>query len=128
MFMVHRILWIFSLGLLTINALGSFAQSYPSKPIRMVASESGGGADLIARLIAQRITGPLGQPVIMDNRPTALISEIVMKAPPDGYTVTVIGQTFWISPLLGKTNYDAVTDYSPITLVSTAPYVLVVHP
>src|SRR5262245_29137354 len=93
--------------LLVLVATKLYAQSYPERPLRIVAGSAGGGADFIARLIAQGITGPLGQPVIVDNRPTGVIPpEIVSKAPPDGYTLLVSGSNFWIGPLLQATPYD----------------------
>ena len=72
----------------------------------------------MARLIAQGISGPLGQPVIVDNRASGIIpGEIVAKAPPDGYTLLVGGGSLWIAPLLQKTPYDPVRDFSPISLI-----------
>ena len=104
------------------------SQDYPAKPIRIVTSPAGGGNDFPARLIARGISGPLGQQIIVDNRPTILLPEIVSKAAPDGYTLLVTGSAHWIGPLLEKTNYDAIRDFAPITLVDRAPSVLVFHP
>src|SRR5262249_52784554 len=104
-------------------------QNYPTKPLRIVSSEPGGGNDIVARLIAQRISDPLGQPVIVDSRPSSVIpGEIVAKAPPDGYTVLVYNNILWIGPLIQATPYDAIKDFAPITLIATSPNVLVVHP
>src|SRR5262245_24515858 len=101
------------------------AQGYPERPLRIVTGAAGGGADFIARLIAQGITGPLGQPVVVDNRPTGVIPpEIVSKAPADGYTLLVSGSNFWLGPLLQATPYDPVKDFVPITLIDTSPLVL----
>ena len=107
---------------------GAYAQDYPVKAIRIVTSPAGGGNDFPARLIARAITGPMGQQVIVDNRPTITIADIVAKAPPDGYTLLLTGSAHWIGPLLEKTNYDPVKDFASITLVDRAPNVLVVHP
>jgi tripartite-type tricarboxylate transporter receptor subunit TctC len=104
------------------------AQDYPVKPVRIITSPAGGGNDFPARLIARGITGPLGQQVIVDNRPTILITDLVAKAPPDGYTLLLTGSAHWIGPLLDKVNYDPIKDFSAITLVDRAPNVLVVHP
>ena len=104
------------------------AQSYPSKPIRIVTSPAGGGNDFPARLIARALAAPLGQQLIVDNRPTVLIADIVAKAPPDGHTLLVTGSAHWIGPLIEKTNYDPIRDFAPITLIDRAPSVLVVHP
>lgn len=106
----------------------AIAQDYPSRPVRIITSPAGGGNDLPARLIARAITGPLGQQVIVDNRPTILIADLVAKAPPDGYTLLLTGSAHWIGPLLDKVSYDPVKDFSAITLVDRAPNVLVVHP
>src|SRR5262249_8136809 len=84
--------------------------------------------DLPTRLIAQEIAGPLGQPVIVDNRSTALTPDLLAKANPDGYTLCFGSGTFWLTPLIQKTSYDVVKDFSPITLVMTYPHLLVVHP
>jgi len=103
-------------------------QNYPTKPIRIVTSPAGGGNDFPARLIARHLAGPLGQQIIVDNRATVLIADIVRQAPPDGYTLLVTGSAHWIGPLLAKTNYDPIRDFATITLIDRAPSVLVVHP
>jgi len=104
------------------------AQEYPSKPIRIITSPAGGGNDFPARIVARGVSGPLGQQVIVDNRPTVLIGDLVAKAPPDGYTLLVSGSPHWIGPLIEKTSYDPIRDFSPISLLDRAPVVLVVHP
>jgi tripartite-type tricarboxylate transporter receptor subunit TctC len=93
-----------------------------------VTSPAGGGNDFPARLIARALTAPLGQQLIVDNRPTVLIADIVAKAPPDGHTLLVTGSAHWIGPLLEKVTYDAFRDFAPITLIDRSPSVLVVHP
>ena len=116
-------------GLLTAAATMVASQDYPNKPIRIITNQAGGGSDFIARLIGQGISGPLGQPVIIDNRAGGLIqSEIVSKAPPDGYTLLVAGGSILILPLMQKTPYDPVKDFSPITLATKEPAVLAVSP
>src|SRR5689334_13705741 len=66
----------------------AFSQDFPSKPVRIVTVAAGGGADLTARVIAQGISSPLGQPVVVDNRANGVVAgEIVSKSPPDGYTL-----------------------------------------
>ena len=105
------------------------AQNYPSKPIRIVTAGVGGTSDFMSRLIAQGISGPLGQPIIVENRPTGFIpGETVSKAPPDGYSLLLQAGNFWITPLLQKTPYDPVKDFLPITMVTAAPTLLVVNP
>jgi len=102
-------------------------QVFPNKPLRIVTGLIGGGNDFMSRLIAQGISASLGQQVIVDNRPTLVTPEIVSKTAPDGYTMLLAGGTFLIGPLLGKTSYDPVQDFSPVTLVSTEASILVVH-
>lgn len=104
------------------------AQEYPVKPIRVITSPIGGGNDFPARLIALAVAGPLGQQIVVDNRPTALIAEIVAKSPADGYTLLLTGSAHWLGPLFDKVNYDPVRDFAALTLVDRSPTVLVVHP
>lgn len=102
------------------------AQNYPSKPLRIV--NTGGSTDVFSRLIATPLSAALGQPVIVDNRTDVIAREIVAKASPDGYTLHVTGSGLWVEPLLRKMPFDPVRDFSPITLATTSPNVLVVHP
>ena len=114
---------------MTIALSASFAsaQAYPEKPIRIVCS--GSSQELIARLIAQGITTPLGQPVIVENRPSVNISsETVAKAKADGYTMLLAGGSFHLAPLTQKTPYDPVKDFTALTVVGRAPLVLYMAP
>ena len=114
---------------LMLNSGVACAQEYPSKPVRIVTGSVGGGNDLMARQIAQGITGSLGQPVIVDNRGVgALPMEAVYKQPPDGYTLLLQGASLWILPLLQKTSYDVARDFAPVTLISKDVNILAVHP
>ena len=115
-------------GLAAQMAAQASAQNYPVRAIRIVTSPVGGGNDFPARLIARSLTGSLGQQVVVDNRATILIADIVRQAPPDGYTLMVTGSAHWIGPLLDKVTYDPIRDFAPITLIDRAPSVLVVHP
>jgi tripartite-type tricarboxylate transporter receptor subunit TctC len=119
-----------SVGMMVLGAGVVSGQEYPNKPIRIVTTAPGGGGDFVSRIIAEGISGPLGQPVIVDNRATGLVaSEFVSKAPPDGYTLTVAGGAFWILPLLlRKAPYDVVRDFSPISLLVREVNVVVVVP
>jgi len=119
---------IVALAMMVLFADVVSGQNYPNKSLRIVTAGLGGGSDFAARVIAQGITGPLGQPVIVDNRSSNIVGDIVAAAPPDGYTLLVIGSSFWIAPFLQKTSYDPVRDFSPITLAERSPNVLVVHP
>jgi tripartite-type tricarboxylate transporter receptor subunit TctC len=119
---------LLSMGLTVWTAGAALAQTYPGKPIRIITSPAGGGNDFPARLIARAISGPLGQQVIVDNRPTILIAYLVAKAAPDGYTLLVTGSAHWLAPFFEKTNYDPIKDFAPITMIDKAPSLLVVHP
>ncbi|HKA43784.1 MAG TPA: tripartite tricarboxylate transporter substrate binding protein [Burkholderiales bacterium] len=111
-------------------AASATAQEYPSKPIRIVASEPGGGGDFLARLIGQGLTANLGQPVVVENRGGGVIAgDLVARSAPDGYTVLLYGNTLWLLPLMrSRIPYDPFRDFLPVTLVARAVNVLVVHP
>ena len=116
------------------GAYAACAQGYPDKPIRMLLPyPPGAGSDVITRLIAQKLAENLGQQVIVDNRGGAggnIAMELAAKAPADGYTlVLALTSQLAINPnLFHKLPYDPVGDFAPITLLGSAPYVLVVHP
>ncbi len=109
-------------------------QSYPAKAIRMVIPlPPGGTSDILARIAAQKITEATGQPVIAENRGGAggnIGTEIVAKAPPDGYTLlTAPGSTLTVNPsLYKKLPFDTVKDFAPITILAEVPNILIVHP
>ena len=121
---------IFSIGHMIFGLGLASGQDYPNKPIRIITNGPGGNNDFIARLIAQGISGPLGQPVVVVDQPSGSIPmETVVKAPPDGYTLLVNGTPLWILPLIrNNVPWDPIKDFSPITLVVNSPNVLVVHP
>jgi len=104
-------------------------QDFPTKPIRIVSAEPGGGNDFAARVVAQGL-GSLGQPVIVENRPGGVIpGAIVAKAAPDGYTLLAYGVALWMAPFLNNDiPYNPVRDFAPVTLVANSPSVLVVYP
>jgi tripartite-type tricarboxylate transporter receptor subunit TctC len=111
----------------------SFAQAYPVRPVRMVVpTAAAGGADLIARVVAPKLSERLGQQVVIENRPGAgsiIGSEVVAKSPPDGYTFLLAFIAHSTNPVIyKKVPYDAQRDFSPITLAVTSPHVIVVHP
>src|SRR5687768_4722291 len=104
------------------------AQEYPSKVIRIVTVSVGSTSDFASRLLAQEISGPLGQPVIVDTRATGIIgAETAARAAPDGYTLLVYSNSLWVLPLVQKTPYDALKDLSPVSLLISSPRILVVH-
>ncbi len=116
-----------AVGLSVLSANAALGQNFPNKPVRIATSLAGGGNDFAARVFAQGLAGPLGQPVIVDNRGGELAPEIVAKAHPDGYTLLVAGSSFWIGPLIRKSAWDPIKDFAPISFTTTAPNVLVVH-
>ena len=116
---------------LVLLASSAYGQSYPTKPIRMVAPTAGGGIDFIARVIAPYLTANLGQQVIIDNRGGAggiIAVETVIRAKADGYTLLCYGPPAWINPLLKKSvSYDPIKDLSPVGLITRTANLLVVH-
>lgn len=107
-------------------------QAYPARPIRLIVPLGpGGGVDTSARLIGQKLSEALGQQVVIENRPGAggtIATELVARAAPDGYTLVMASNSHAITPSLYKLSFDAVRDFTPITLAVLAPYVLAVHP
>src|SRR5689334_7994756 len=88
------------LGLLVLTGFAG-AQDYPSKPVRLVTAEVGGGHDLAARLIGQGLSARLGQQFIVDNRAGAIVAgQLVAKAPADGYTLLIFGTSLWLMPYM----------------------------
>jgi tripartite-type tricarboxylate transporter receptor subunit TctC len=117
-----------------LRALAQAAGAYPGKPIRLVVPyPPGGGADLVARVLARSMAKQLGQPIVVDNRTGAngnIGLEVVAKSPPDGYTLLVgTAATHAINPALyASLPFDAVKDFSPIGLLATGPHLLVYSP
>ena len=127
---VNRILAL----ILACTALPALAQTYPTKPVRFIVPfAAGGGSDLVARTVAQKLTEALGQTVVVDNRTGAAGSigaELAAKSPPDGHTL-LLGSNgpLAINPhLYPKLPYDAVRDFAPVALVTVMPFLLVTHP
>ena len=110
------------------------AQTYPVKPVRIIAPfPPGGGTDLMARLLAQKLAPLLGQQVIVDNRAGAggrIGTELVAKSPPDGYTLLLAGGSIMATApaLYAKLPFDMPKDFAPISFIAYTAYVLVVHP
>lgn len=129
--MPHLAVGIFLVGMIIFGAGVIFAQDYPNKPIRIVTGGAGGGNDITARLIAEGLTANLGQQVIVENRASGFIpGETVARARPDGYTIVLSGRSHWMAPLTapGKSPYDPIKDFAPITLPAATPNVLAAHP
>ena len=117
---------------LACGASTALAQSYPSKPIRIVVGFTpGGGVDINARLLAPKLAEDFGQQVIVENRPgagTNIANEFVARAAPDGYTLLINTAAVAINmSLYKKVGYDALRDFAPLSLFSMSPNILVVH-
>lgn len=125
-----KCLYISCLWLAT--AAVAHAQNYPNRPVRLVVPyPPGGGTDVIARTLAQKMTEVMGQQVLVDNRPGAngiIGSDVVAKAAPDGYTVLITLATHVINPALyAKLPYGP-DDHVPVTVLAEYPFVITVHP
>jgi len=126
--------WCICLGAVAMTGAGAaWSQAYPAKTIRLVAPfPPGGGTDIIARLLAQKLSEGLGVQVIVDNRGGAggtIGTDILAKSPPDGYTIGLVSGSHGINPsLYKKLPYDTLRDFSSITMAAIGPALLVVHP
>jgi len=121
-------------GTAALLAGGSFAQQgFPSKPIRLlVPFPPGGSTTVVARLLGQKLTERLGQPVIVDNKPGAngvIASEELLKSPADGHTILMVVNTHAINPvMMASLPYDNQRDFAPVTTIYRLELVLVAHP
>ena len=120
-------------ALMLVFGATALAQEYPAKPIRVVVPfPPGGGSDLMARTVMQKLGESLGATMIIDNRGGAggsIGSDIVAKSPADGYTLLIISGAHAINPsLYPKLPYDSVRDFAPVTMFTSGPGLLVVHP
>jgi tripartite-type tricarboxylate transporter receptor subunit TctC len=109
------------------------AESYPAKPVRLIVPFAAGGpTDVIARIVAQKLSESFGQQVVTENIPGAGGNTgvaMVARAPADGYTILVVSTGFMVNPsMYAKIPYDPVKDFSPVTLVAASPNVISVHP
>lgn len=115
-----------------VGAAPAYAQAYPAKTIRnVVPIAPGGGTDTMGRLISQRLSEQLGVTVVVDNRPgagTVIGTEMVSKAPPDGYTLMTVAPEFVINPSLRKLPYDPIKDFNCVSQLSSGQYFLSTHP
>lgn len=113
-------------------AFPAIAQQYPVKTVRVIAPFApGGGTDFIARIAAQKLTEAFGQQFIVDNRPGAggsLGADIGAKAPPDGYTYTLIAGSYAVNPAVYKLAFDPINDITPVIQLSQGPLLIAAHP
>jgi tripartite-type tricarboxylate transporter receptor subunit TctC len=120
-----------SLLLVAVSAC-ALAQPYPAKPVRIIVPFApGGGNDFIARFMAQRLSAALGQQFVVENRAGAggmIGVEAGVKSPPDGYTLTLVSNSYTVNPSLYKLRFDPIADITPVIQISSGPYIVVVHP
>jgi tripartite-type tricarboxylate transporter receptor subunit TctC len=118
--------------IVAVAAAPGWAQQYPAKPIRLIVPFApGGGVDFIARLVGQKLGEALGQQIIVENRPgagSAIGTDAVIRAAPDGYTLLEISPSYTINPSLQPPKFDPLNDYTPIVLIGKGPFVVVAHP
>jgi tripartite-type tricarboxylate transporter receptor subunit TctC len=131
--MKHILLLCFLAGASSLTISVVHSQSYPTRPIRLVVPyPPGGGTDIIARIVGQKLNENLGQQIIVDNRGGAggtIGTEIVAKSARDGYTILMAPTSHVINPsIYSKLTYDTVKDFAPITLAASATIVLAAHP
>ena len=121
-------------GLALMFAAASAAQEYPSKPIRMVVGfPPGGGTDVVARILAPKLTESLGQSVMIENRPGATgttAAAMVAKSPSDGYTIMMghVSVNAIAPSLFSKLPYDVIEDFTPVAIAASVPHLITVHP
>jgi len=130
--MIKRIA-LAALALFAAAALPAAADSWPSKPVKIIVPFGPGGfTDVVARILQKELAPALGQPIIIENRPGAgstIGTDAVAKAAPDGYTLVMVSTTHVISPhLYKKMTYDPIRDFAPVMKLVEGPYVMVVHP
>jgi len=117
------------LALVATAGMNAQAQDkYPSRPVRIVTSTPGGGNDFLARMVAPPLGNVIGQQIIVDNRPSRLVGGIAARSTPDGYTLVIGGSTMQYTPLMEKMDYNAIADFTPVSLLERSPNVLVVTP
>ncbi len=133
--MLHRffISASLALALLLPNVTSAQTGPYPNRPIKFIVPITPGGSnDVLARIIAQKLTELWGQPVVVENRPGAgmnLGADAVAKSAPDGYTWLLGANNIFVTnPHMGKMPFDVFKDFTPVTQVATVPFVLVVNP
>ena len=120
------------LGLLLAAGGAHAQQKYPTKPIRLIVPAApGGGVDIVARMLAQKLTETFKQAVVVDNRPggtQAIGTESAVRANPDGYTMVVVSATYGTNAALHKLPYDPVNDVAPIALIGETRFLVTLHP
>ena len=128
---VQRFCVLTFLATFTLNAFAQ-ASAYPNKPVKIIVPFApGGGSDFIARLLSQRLTEKLGQPVIIDNKPGAggnVGAELALRAPADGYTLLLAAASYTVNPAVYKVSFDSIRDMTPIAQLARGPFIIAVNP
>jgi tripartite-type tricarboxylate transporter receptor subunit TctC len=130
----HMLFWLCALACAwLLHGAAYSAEAYPNRPIRMIVPFApGGAADIIARMLGAKLGEALGQQVVIDSRPGAgsvLGTDLAAKANPDGYTLALVATAHVLNPgLLSKLPYDAIKDFSPITMAVESPLIFLVPP
>ena len=111
----------------------AWAQAYPARPVRVIVPYAAGGPnDTVARIITQKLSERWGQSFYIENIPAGagnVGTALAARAAPDGYTIVIVTSSFFINPgLYARIGYDPVKDFSPLTMIASAPHVLAVHP
>jgi len=121
-----------ALVVMSLGIAPACAQSYPMRSIRLVVPfGAGGGTDNLARIIEPLISKALGQPMVIENKPgggSIIGMDAVAKAAPDGYTLVMTDTSIAVNPSLKALPYDTIKDFEPVSLLATAPVILVAHP
>ena len=121
-----------SLLLIGLACSAATAQTFPARQLRFITAEAGGGADFVARIVAQYLGQNLGQQVIVENQGGAngvIAAQSTIRAPADGHTLLFYASNIWLLPLLQKSvPYDPLKDFAAVTLADRSPSILVVHP
>ena len=128
--MTCRLLFTIAAALLAFNSAAQ-TERYPHTPLRIVTAEVGGGNDYSSRVIAAGLTSALGQQVVVENRGGTPVNSVdsVMRAAPDGYTLLLNGSNMWMLQYMrDNVPYDMLRDLAPVTLATSSPCILVVHP
>jgi tripartite-type tricarboxylate transporter receptor subunit TctC len=114
---------------LGLSAAPLAAQTYPSKPVRIVLSSPGGGTDIVARFAAENMSRSMGAPFFVESRqPNVAAAAFVARSAPDGYTLLVSTASYLVNSLLRQPQYQPLRDFAPVTLLGTTPIIIVVHP
>lgn len=132
MILTRIVVLISCIATMAIGTGVASGQDYPNKPVRIVVPfPPGGSADIVARVLAQKLTQAFGQQVVVDNRGGAsgiIGAEVVAKSAPDGYTLLDAASSQAVNPALRKVPFDALKDFAPITMLQVSPNLLVSHP